>query len=333
MSTQLATTLVPVAPGPPEPSPSVDPSPPAATRAGRRRQRRPDAPPPVQPRPPRPPAPDWAAVTVAALTVLALLAGWFGLQVVAFGGLSEVRAQQVLHADLREQLAAQTAPTGGVVDPGVPVALLSIPTLGLQQVVVEGTSSGDLMSGPGHRRDTVLPGQAGVSIVYGRAVAYGAPFRAVPDLREGDGITVTTAQGEFVYRVDRVRREGDPLPPAPADGGGRLTLVTAEGVGALAAISPTTTVYVDATLVGDAATGPAGRPAAVPESEKAFGRDGSVLPVLALRLQALLLAVCGAVVLRRRLPARATWVIAAPVLVALTWLVTDAAVQLLPNLL
>ena len=130
-----------------------------------------------------------------------------------------------------------------------------------------------------------------------------------------------------------MRRAGDPLPPAPADGGGRLTLVTAEGVGALAAISPTTTVYVDATLVGDAATGPAGRPAAVPESEKAFGRDGSVLPVLALRLQALLLAVCGAVVLRRRLPARATWVIAAPVLVALTWLVTDAAVQLLPNLL
>ena len=198
------------------------------------------------------------------MLVLSLLAGWFLLQLLVLSGLAQDRSQQVLRADLREQLATQTAATGGAIAPGTPVALLSIPTLGLQQVVVEGTASGDLMLGPGHRRDTVLPGQAGVSILYGRSAGYGAPFRTVTLLQAGDGITVTTAQGERVYRVDGVRREGDPVPTPPAAGGGRLTLVTAEGVGPLAAIMPSGAVYVDATRVDDAAIGPAGRAAAVP---------------------------------------------------------------------
>ncbi|WP_034662834.1 sortase [Cellulomonas sp. KRMCY2] len=277
--------------------------------------------------------PERVSVVVTALMLVAALAFWFLLQVLVIGGLAQSRAQSVLHANLREQLAAQTAPTGGAIIPGAPVALLSIPTLGVRQVVVEGTSAGDLMGGPGHRRDTVLPGQAGISIVYGRSAAYGAPFRTVTQLRAGDGITVTTAQGEHVYRVDRVRREGDPLPPALEIGAGRLTLVTSEGQGPLAAIAPDHSVYVDATLVGEAAMGPGGRPAGVPEAEKAFAGDPGVLPVLALALQGLLIAVAGTTLALRRLPGRAVWVIATPVLVALAWVATDAAVQLLPNLL
>ena len=37
---------------------------------------------------------------------------------------------------------------------------MQIPAIGLHDVViVEGTDSGDLRDGPGHRRDTPLPGQ------------------------------------------------------------------------------------------------------------------------------------------------------------------------------
>ena len=308
---------------------------PAENGPGERRRRRTERPraQPVPPLPPRRPIPDRPLVAVTAMAVLAGLAGWFLLQVLVLGGLSEARVQRDLHSDLREQLAAQTAPTGGALDAGVPVALLEIPTLGLRKVIVEGTAAGDLMAGPGHRRDTVLPGQAGVSIVYGRAAAYGAPFRLVSQLRQGDGITVTTGQGETTYRVDGVRREGDPLPAPPATGGGRLTLVTAEGDGPLAAIAPVRTVYLDATLVGDAFIGPAGRPASIPEAEKAFAADPSVLPLLALCLQGLAVAVVLTVLVRRRLPGSAIWVLAVPVLVAFAWLTTDAAVQLLPNLL
>lgn len=314
-------------PRPAEPTvPTPRPARPPAER-GRRRAR------PRPPRGPRPATPDGVSVVVTAMVMVGVVAGWFLLQVLLLGGLSQARSQQVLHAELRQELAAQTAPTGVDVTPGDPVALLAIPTLGLRQVVVEGTSSGDLMTGPGHRRTTVLPGQAGVSVLYGRSTTYGAPFHDITLLRAGDGIEVVTGQGEFVYRVDGVRRAGDPLPGALPPGGARLTLVTTEGGGALAALSPGQTVYVDATLVGEAATAPGGRPGAVPKAEEALAGDPGVLPVLALLLQVLLLAVAATAVALRRLPGRAVWVIAVPVLVACAWATTDVAFQLLPNLL
>jgi sortase A len=270
---------------------------------------------------------------VVALVVVAVLAGWLLLQLVGLSGLAQTRAQQVLNAQLREELAAQTAPAGGVIEPGSPVALLVVPTLGLREVVVEGTASGDTMSGPGHRRDTVLPGQAGISILYGRSTAYGAPFRGITLLREGDGIRVTMAQGEFTYRVDGVRREGDPSPAALPAGGGRLTLVTAEGDGPLAGITPSRTVYVDATLVGDAAVG-AGHLGVIPEAEKALAGDTGVVPLLSLCLAGLLTAAAATTAaLLRGIPRGAVWVMAAPVLVACAWASADQALQLLPNLL
>lgn len=285
---------------------------------------------PRRPRPPRrPPAPrqpldDRRLALLVTLVVVAALLGWVGLQLLALGALSQSRAQTDLHNQLREQLAAQTAPLG-TVDPGEPVALLRIPTLGLEQVVVEGTSSADLQSGPGHRRDTVLPGQKGVAVVYGKALTAGAPFRSLAGLIEGDGIEVTTAQGTFTYRVDGVRRAGDPLPAAPT--GGRLTLVTADVQG----LQPDGVVYVDATLQGDPATG-AGRVSAVPESEKALAIDTAGLPMLALALGALLAAVTGAVLLRGRVPGAVLWTLAAPVVLACLWLVGDQVAPLLPNL-
>ena len=310
--------------------------------SGRGRRRAPDSRPPTgrrpparvrAPLPPRPPMPMWATVLTPAIAMLAVLCAWFLLQVLALGGLEQARAQQVLRADLREQLAAQTAPTGGAIKPGAPVALLEVPTLGLEQVVVEGTAASDLMAGPGHLRKTVLPGQEGRSMIYGRAATYGAPFRSVPNLRAGDGITVTTAQGEFVYRVDGVRREGDPLPLPPGDGVGQLVLVTAEGTGPLAALTPHRTVYIDATLVGEAVGAPAGRPGSVPEAEKPLRGDPSALPVLAVGLQGLLVALVGVLWALRRHPRATVWLLGSPVLVTMAWLSTDAAVQLLPNLL
>lgn len=316
--------------GPVADSVVADPSMPRGGATPPRRGRR-----GVRPRPParpRPPTPDGAATGVAAFLILAACCAWLLLQLFPLGALEQSRAQRMLYAELREQLAAQTAPTGGAIAPGEPVALLTIPTLGLQQVVVEGTSSGDLLAGPGHRRDTVLPGQAGTSIVYGRAATYGAPFRQVGSLQEGDGIQVTTGQGEFVYRVDRVRRTGDPTPPALAAGEARLTLVSAEGSGLLAALTPDTTVYVDATLQADAVGG-TGRPSSIPDSERAMAVDTTVLPALALALQGVLAAATATTLLRRRMPVAVLWMIIAPVLLALAWVAGDLAALLLPNLL
>jgi sortase A len=268
----------------------------------------------------------------SAFMMIALIALWFVVQVLLLGGLSEDRSQHLLYSTFRGQLAAATAPTGPVTKPGHPVALLSITKLGLQQVVVEGTASGDLLAGPGHRRDTVLPGQVGVSLVYGRANTYGSPFGKLGSLKPGDQIVSQTGQGRTVYTVTGVRRSGDPLPAPPTGSEARITLVSAEGAGAFGAFSQATTVYVDA-QAPKGFTAPAGIPVQLPASEKALASDTGALPLLSLAL-ALLLGLTTAVTwARRRVSASLIWVIASPVALALAWFTTDTVVRLLPNLL
>ncbi|HWB35638.1 MAG TPA: class E sortase [Rugosimonospora sp.] len=286
---------------------------------------------PVPPRPKREPAPG-AAVVATALLSLAGLCLWALLQLFVLGGVAEARSQAGLRDELRLELSAQTAPLGGEIDLGKPVALLEIPTLGLDQVVVEGTASGDTMAGPGHVRSSPLPGQPGVSQILGRSNTYGGPFRTIDTLRPGDGIRVTTGQGAFVYRVDRVRRAGDPLPVPLAAGKSRLTLVTAESDSALSVLRPTGTVYVDATLQGDPVGAPKGRLASVPAAEKPMATDTSGLPLLVLTVQALLVAVVAIGIVRRWVPPRVAWVLGAPVVLVCLWWMSELVFRLLPNI-
>jgi len=264
--------------------------------------------------------------------MIAVVSLWVVLQVLVLSGFSQARDQHLLYDDFRQELAAATAPTGPIVPAGDPVALLTVPQLGISQVVVEGTASGDLLAGPGHRRDTVLPGQAGVSLVYGRATTYGAPFRHITELERGDQIVVQTGQGRTVFQVDGVRRAGDPLPTPVTGEQARLTLVTAQSSGALAGLRAHDAVFVDAT----AAKGqpfPAGRPTAVPESEKAMAVETTALPTLALALGLLVALTAAVVAARQRWSTALVWVIASPVAIALSWFTTDAVMRLLPNLM
>ena len=84
---------------------------------------------------------------------------------------------------------------------GSAVALLQIPKLGINQIVVEGTSSSYTQAGPGHVPGTVLPGQAGESDIIGRRTTFGAPFYHLGSLRVGDIVNVTTVEGPAVYKV------------------------------------------------------------------------------------------------------------------------------------
>jgi sortase A len=276
-----------------------------------------------------------ASVLSSAFTMIAIVCLWVAAQLLFLGSIEQNRAQDLLYQELRYTLAGppdKTPPLGPVVPVGDPVALLTIPSLGLEQVVVEGTASGDLLAGPGHRRDTPLPGQVGTSVVYGRATTYGGPFRHLTDLRVGDRIQVVGAQGETVYTVSGLRTGGDPLPQPLTEGAGRLTLVTAKGSGRLGAITPDTVVYVDAET-RKAFPAPPGRPAAVPDSEKAMAADQGAVPLLALCLALLLAVTLGVVAARQRWSTVLVWVVATPLVLALSWVSTDVVMRLLPNLI
>jgi sortase A len=281
----------------------------------------------------RPAVSDQVSVASSSLTVLAVVCAWLLLQLLVLSGLAQDREQTLLHDQLRADLAAATTPVGGIIAPGTPVAQLSAPSIDLEQVVVEGTGAGQLTEGPGHRRDTVMPGQAGTSVVYGRAVTHGGPFGDVTDLVKGDVLEVTTGQGVARYTVEGVRRTGDPLPQPLAAGEGRLTLVTAEGSGRLSALSAGSAVYVDAELATEPQAAPAGRLSAVTDAELPMGTDSSAMAALALALGALLAVAAGLTWLARRVGAPLAWVLGLAPVLAAAWVAGDMAVHLLPNLL
>lgn len=275
---------------------------------------------------------DTGVVVSSTMTMVALVCLWVAAQMLWFGGVSESRDQQLLYSRFRTELAAATAPVGPVTRVGDPVALLTIPRLGVQQVVVEGTASGDLLAGPGHLRNTVLPGQAGTSVVFGRAATYGAPFAALARLQRGDPISVVMAQGQRIFHVTGLRRAGDPLPRPPKSGAARLTLVTAEGSGPFGDVAPGRALYVDA-MAAKGFPAPSGLPTAVPASETVLASDRGALPLLALCLAVLVALTLGIVSARQRWSAARVWVVACAPAVALAWFTTDVVMRMLPNLM
>lgn len=273
-----------------------------------------------------------ALVLRASLTLSALLIG-FVVYLLLLAPLQQARTQSVLYAQLREGLATATTPIQGLIEPGTPIAALQIPGITLDQVVVEGTAASDLQTGPGHRRNTALPGQQGVSLLYGRSSTYGAPFALITQLQAGDPITVVTGQGQFTYAVQQVRRDGDPLPsPLPA-GGSRLTLASADNDRSGGQLGAGSTVYVDALLVTGQAQPAGQRPGLIPPYEQAMRGDTGALVPMVLWLQVLVLVSAAITWARRRWGRWQTWVVAVPTVLLATWQLYDAAARLLPNLL
>jgi sortase A len=89
---------------------------------------------------------------------------------------------------------------------GQPIGRIVVPRLGLNMVVVQGTSEQDLEKGPGHYdaasgANTSVPGMGGVVAIAGHRTTYLHPFRHIDDLRQGDRITLRMPYGTFHYNV------------------------------------------------------------------------------------------------------------------------------------
>ncbi len=194
-----------------------------------------------------------------------------GAALYAIGPLLHQRDQRSLMATERQDIASaahdneglyrETAPTTPPA-PGSPLGILTIPAIGLQQVVVEGVGPSQTAAAPGHVPGTAGMGQPGNSAVVGRRSAYGGSFGRLANLRSGDRMVISTTQGESLYVVHTVRTVMLTTPPATpasavttttlgrqkaakgqttAGGGSRPVVTSAEGAGHRGTVTETMT--------------------------------------------------------------------------------------------
>ncbi|MEO6121198.1 MAG: class E sortase, partial [Acidimicrobiales bacterium] len=191
-------------------------------------------------------------------------------------GLAEARSQDRLRGQFEEVLGAAVAttpprpaaPPTAAPPPTAPppapvgdaVAILRIPSIGVDKTVVEGVALDDLKKGPGHYPDTPLPGQPGNASIAGHRTTYGAPFYNLDELDNGDEILVTTRQGEFRYEVveSKVVRPSETSVLDPTSDN-RLTLTTCEP-----RFSAAKRLVVVAVLAPETTAAPAPVPAPLP---------------------------------------------------------------------
>jgi sortase A len=262
----------------------------------------------------------WRGITVFLATVVAFLV--FAL---VLSGLVQAREQIGLQHRFTNELGSNLAPIGGVIPKGAPVAVIQIPAIGLDQVVVEGSRSSQLRMGPGHVVGTSLPGQPGNAVIAGRRTLYRGPFHRLGSLHQGDTIRVTTGQGNATYKVADVGTR------SPGDGSfvqdqrdNRLTLFTSGSPW-----SADGRLVVSATLQG--------KPYAATQLQRTLDADGLGLtgerdaaPNLLVWLELLAGAALLAAFLSSRWSRSRTWLLCAPVLALLLWFFFESATRLLP---
>jgi sortase A len=84
---------------------------------------------------------------------------------------------------------------------GSAVGRIVIPSIGASFVVVKGTTTGDLESGPGIFPETGFPGIPGTTAIAGHRTTYLAPFRHIDALRRGNRILLNMPYAHLTYTV------------------------------------------------------------------------------------------------------------------------------------
>ena len=296
--TQTISPSVPSEPPVPSPAPAVDPPP------GRQ----------IQPSTAR-------GIGIGLILLGVFLLGFLGY-LYGLAAIEEARAQSTSYATLRGQLAQQVAPLGATT-PGAAVAILTIPAIGINNmIVVEGTSPENLELGPGHVRNSPLPGQNGIAEIFGRRATFGAPFGRLMELKRGDKVTVITGQGKASYTIV-ARGDSRHLVQDPAPN--RLLLLTA-----CSPVIPTSYCYLDAEITSAPQQDPGGRPAITTAETPLSGDTGVLVLTMVWGLALVIISVAGTVAAARWSPWLA-YLAAAPPALAVLWNLYQSLAALLPN--
>jgi len=259
--------------------------------------------------------------------LLVLLLGLF-VYAKVFTPMSEDRAQALLEKGFAPALLNGVAPVGYPIESGTPVALIEIKDINVRRVVVEGTRAEELAKGPGHLVGSAIPGQPGTSAILGRSSRYGSAFSRLDELKAGQEVTVTTAQGVHTYEVvDSTLRSAN---DSAAFTGERNMLLLITGVGGA---SPDQRLVVRALLTSPVF--PAGAAATEVQTTTAeLGLEGSTKsPMqLALWLFLLMILLVVTILLTEKIGKRVTWLIAIPLITVALFQVWHHATLMYPSI-
>jgi len=135
------------------------------------------------------------------------------------------REQMVLHRQWLEQQQSSAYPSNArtaAKDDGL--TRVSIPKINLDVIVVEGASHKALRLGPGHLKDTPLPGEPGNSVISAHRDTF---FRHIYELAKGDEIQVRRNGRTYTFQVTGKKIvEPDDLSVIRNTADARLTLIT-----------------------------------------------------------------------------------------------------------
>jgi sortase A len=129
-------------------------------------------------------------------------------------GISTSHAQHRLRQEIVRRIEQPRIPSTPKSTKGIPavtladgeaMAIIRIPKIHLNMVVVQGTSTDDLKKGPGHYPETPYPwADRGKVAIAGHRTTYLHPFWSLDTLRPGDLIELVTEFGTFRYHVTDV---------------------------------------------------------------------------------------------------------------------------------
>ncbi len=243
---------------------------------------------------------------VAVVALAALVVAWIVFQ------LFEGPVANAWYTSRQHQLAAHVLAARPGVPKGKAIAILQVPKLGTNVVVVQGDGPTQLRTGPGHRIGTPMPGEVGNSVISGHRSDWGGPFANLRKLSTGDlfVVQVITPDGieqNGVFTVQSVQKNvgaSDTSPFMPSNDR-RVTLITGAG-----------DRFSDERLVITAVSGPAGHALSASRNIQATTSGGSLLWNGNIRLALICFGAAAAValILRRRYRRATVAAIVAPML-------------------
>ena len=169
----------------------------------------------------------WARKSLSALSALliAIAVGVLGYPV--YTNLYQTRLQSQLDREFASPALA-VAYKERRVAVGDSLTRIKIPVIGVNVMVVEGTSASALRAGAGHYPETPLPCELGNVAIAGHRTTYGRPFNQLDRVKIGDEVILETPIGGCRYVVRAAPYVTEPtdlsvLDPTPT---GTLTLTT-----------------------------------------------------------------------------------------------------------